>query len=148
MEWILLPILSGMLLMATGWENSEESYAECSIQGSWVHIFQSLQSSDNPKFCFHLHNNNVWHSYLIHNFPCINPLDTVMYIQMLNNDYAILETGIYCQALVIVGRSAAYSQVSILVKTYPNLLWEKACTHIYSFFNPKSSRGMTITLIG
>ena len=34
-------------------------------------------------------------SYLIYYFSGINPLDTVMCSQMLNNDYDLLEKGIY-----------------------------------------------------
>ena len=56
--------------------------------------------------------------------------------QMLNNDYVISETG---KGSGVVGRSPAYSRVSILVQTYKNLLRKNVCTHIYSFFNPKSS---------
>ena len=72
-------------------------------------------------------------------FPGVNPLDTVTCIQMLNNDYGILETAIYCRASRIVRRSPAYSRVSLLAKIYQNLSREIACTHIYTFFKPKSS---------
>ena len=54
-------------------------------------------------------------------FPGINPLDTVRCDQILNNDYSILEKGIYCQALGIVGRSPAYSRLSLLAEAYQNL---------------------------
>ena len=65
-------------------------------------------------------------------FPGLNLLDMLMCIQMLHNDYGILQTGI-CQALGIVGRSPAYSQVSHLAKTYQNLSWEICATIFIAF---------------
>ena len=42
-------------------------------------------------------------------FLSVNPLNTVMCIQILNHDYSILETDIYYWASGIVGRLTVYS---------------------------------------
>ena len=63
-------------------------------------------------------------------FPVVHPLDTVMCIQMLNNGYGILVTGLYCWALGVAGRSTVYSEVTSLTKNC-QISCKKMCVPIF-----------------
>ena len=96
---------------------------DCFIQGSWVPI---LRASSNPPTL-----PNSGFGYILtmfytlsrySAFPRVNSLDTVMCSQLLNNDYGILETDLYCHVSGIVGRSTLYLQVPILLKIIKSLM--------------------------